>query len=126
MKQNKYNAKRITCEHGTFDSKKEFKRFLDLPLSLHDKYRVTKAGKTTLLKNLANELFDKVEEEARQCQLAESSVVYANRDRNHQNDVHQQLSILENCFYNGDFLKVYHDANAIYSHSHVEDDNGAR
>lgn len=30
MKQNKYNAKRITCEHGTFDSKKEFKRFLDL------------------------------------------------------------------------------------------------
>lgn len=78
------------------------------------------------LKAIANSLFDEVESKSREQKLAESAIVYANRDRNHQNDVHQQLSILENCFYEGDFLKVYHDANAIYSHSHVEEDNGSR
>ena len=78
------------------------------------------------LKAIANTLFDEVECKAREQKLAESAIVYANRDRNHQNDVHHQLSVLENCFYDGDFLKVYHDANAIYSHSHVEDDNGAK
>ena len=54
-------------------------------------------------------------------QLAESAVVYANRDRNHQDDVHQQLCLLEDNFYHGDFVKVYHDANAIFKRMHVEE-----
>ena len=50
--------------------------------------------------------------------------MYANRDRNHQADVHQQLSLLEDAFFEGEFVRVYHDANAIYRRSHVEDNNG--
>ena len=57
----------------------------------------------------------------REEQLAESAIVYANRDRNHQADVHQQLSVLEESFFEGEFVKVYHDANAIYRRMHVEE-----
>ena len=35
------------------------------------------------LKNLANNMFDEIENKAREMQLAESAIVYANRDRNH-------------------------------------------
>ena len=58
-------------------------------------------------------------------QLAESAIVYANRDRNHQEDVHQQLNVLEEAFYNGEFVKVYHDANALFKRMHVEDSGAA-
>ena len=54
-------------------------------------------------------------------QLAESAIVYANRDRNHQEDVNQQLLALEKDFYQGEFVKVYHEANAIFKRMHVED-----
>ena len=81
--------------------------------------------KVTVLKNNANDLFDEVENKYREMQLAESAVVYANRDRNHQDDVHQQLCQLEECFYNGDFVKVYHDANAIFKRMHVEESGNA-
>jgi len=77
--------------------------------------------KVNNLKNVANDLFDEVENKFREMQLAESSIVYANRDRNHQEDVHQQLSVLEEAFYKGEFVKVYHDANAIFKRMHVED-----
>ena len=77
--------------------------------------------KVATLKMNANDLFDEVENKFREMQLAESAVVYANRDRNHQEEVHQQLCILENDFYNGEFVKVYHDANAIFKRMHVED-----
>lgn len=73
------------------------------------------------LKGLANNFFDLVEGESRQCQLAESAIVYANRDRNHQTDVHQQLTSLEVDFHNGEFDKVYVDANTIFKRSHVEE-----
>ena len=81
--------------------------------------------KVTVLKNNANDLFDEVENKYREMQLAESAVVYANRDRNHQDDVHQQLCQLEECFYNGEFVKVYHDANAIFKRMHVEESGNA-
>ena len=81
--------------------------------------------KVTVLKNTANDLFDEVENKYREMQLAESAVVYANRDRNHQDDVHQQLCQLEECFYNGEFVKVYHDANAIFKRMHVEESGNA-
>ena len=65
--------------------------------------------------------YDEVEEKYRDSCLAESAIVYANRDRNHQADVNQQLSILEQNFYQGEFEKVYEDANSIYRRAHVED-----
>ena len=77
--------------------------------------------KVDVLKNTANQLFDEVENKFREMQLAESAVVYANRDRNHQDDVHQQLLALEEAFYHGEFVKVYHDANAIFKRMHVEE-----
>lgn len=73
------------------------------------------------LKNNANAVFEEIENKFREMQLAESAVVYANRDRNHQDDVHQQLTALENEFYQGEFVKVYHEANAIFKRMHVED-----
>ena len=77
--------------------------------------------KVAALKMSAQALFDEVENKFREMQLAESAIVYANRDRNHQEDVHQQLCVLENDFYNGEFVKVYHEANAIFKRMHVED-----
>ena len=77
--------------------------------------------RVAVLKSNANVLFEEIENKYREMQLAESAVVYANRDRNHQDDVHQQLSALENSFYQGEFVKVYHEANAIFKRMHVED-----
>lgn len=83
--------------------------------------------KVEQLKGVANKLFDDIENKYREEQLAESAIVYANRDRNHQADVHQQLSVLEDQFFSGEFIKVYHDANAIFRRMHVEDGaNGGR
>ena len=70
--------------------------------------------------------FDDVENKYREEQLAESAIVYANRDRNHQADVHQQLSVLEKSFFQGEFVKVYHEANNVYKRTHVEDSDNAR
>ena len=80
------------------------------------------------LKNIANHLCDEVEDKFREQQLAESAIVYANRDRNHQTDVHQQLCVLEESFFAGEFMKTYHDANAIYRRMHAEEspDNATR
>ena len=81
--------------------------------------------KVGVLKSTASALFDEVENKFREMQLAESAIVYANRDRNHQEDVHQQLCALEESFYQGEFVKVYHDANAIFKRMHVEDTGNA-
>lgn len=72
-------------------------------------------------KTFANSLFDEIEHKYTTQQLAESAVVYANRDRYQQNDVHQQLSHLEQSFYMGEFEKVYSQATNIYHRNHVED-----
>lgn len=82
-------------------------------------------AKVEELKNLANNTFEEIENRYREQQLAESAIVYANRDRNHQTDVHQQLSVLEKAFYNGEFVKVYHEANGIYQRMHVDEGTGA-
>ena len=52
-------------------------------------------AKVSTLKVGANALFDEIENKFREMQLAESAIVYANRDRNHQEEVHQQLCQLE-------------------------------
>lgn len=72
------------------------------------------------LKNLANQMFDEIEEKAREMQLAESAIVYANRDRNHQADVHRRLNGLEKTFFEGDFETAYNDANGLYRTTHVD------
>jgi len=78
------------------------------------------------LKSEANIFFDDVEDKYRDCMLAESAIVYANRDRAHQNDVDQQLGVLEQNFFNGEFDKVYNEANAIFHRTHVEDNARAK
>ena len=78
-------------------------------------------AKVEQLKNTANIFFDEVDNRIREAQLAESAIVYANRDRKHQMDLHQRLNVLEKQFFNGDFVTVYHDARDLYRRSHVED-----
>ena len=78
------------------------------------------------LKNIANRLFDDIDNKQREQQLAESAIVYVNRDRKHQNDVHSQLTHLEETFYTGEFVKGYHDANAIYRRMHAEENASER
>ena len=80
-------------------------------------------AKVEQLKNTANVLFDEVDNRVREAQLAESAIVYANRDRKQQMDLHQRLNVLEKQFYNGDFVKVYHDARDLYRRTHVEENS---
>ena len=80
-------------------------------------------AKVEQLKNSANVFFDEVDNRVREAQLAESAIVFANRDRKHQMDLHQRLNVLEKQFYNGDFVKVYHDARDLYRRSHVEENS---
>lgn len=75
------------------------------------------------LKSTANSVCEDVEKEASVEQLAESAIVYANRDRMHQNDVHRQLNICEKEFYQGDFDRAYHDAVDLLKQQHVDDFN---
>lgn len=77
--------------------------------------------KVETLKTTANAIFDEIENKAREVQLAESAIVYLNRDRFHQNEVHKTLIVLEEDFFNGEFSEVYHSAYALFSKSHVED-----
>ena len=77
------------------------------------------------LENVANCLFDDVDNKFRECQLAESAIVFANRDRNHQSDVSQQLSVLDQQFFEGQFEAVYHGATSIFHRSHVEEGTDA-
>lgn len=80
-------------------------------------------AKVDELKTRANDLFENVSLDLTNEQLAESSIVYANRDRNHQNDVHQQLLIYERQFYNGDFQKTYYDVVQLLKRKHIEENN---
>ena len=78
------------------------------------------------LKTNANSLFDEIEEKYRQMQLAESAVIYVNRDRSHQSDVDAQLNLLETEFAAGQFEKVYKEATALYRKNHVEESEDGR
>ncbi len=82
--------------------------------------------KVETLKSLANSLFDEVENKEREAQLAESAIVYANRDRQHTNDVQHSLLQLEENFFKGEFGKVYHDASALFSRNHIEGNNNGQ
>ena len=104
-----------------FESCYQLLNEIDLSLKVQPIDVAVVNDKVEQLKTIANKLFDDVDNKYREQQLAESAIVYANRDRNHQADVHHQLSQLEDSFFKGEFVKVYHDANAIYRRMHVED-----
>ncbi|MBR0294858.1 MAG: hypothetical protein IJQ67_02995 [Bacilli bacterium] len=76
------------------------------------------------LKVKASILLDDIDCKERECKLAESAIVYANRDRVHQEEVHQYLTALEEKFYEGQFETVYHEADSLFRRSHVETNNG--
>ena len=73
------------------------------------------------LKSITKILFDDIDKRLSDMKLAESAIVYNNKDRLHQSDVHEKLTKVEQDFFNGDFEKVYKAANEIYSSSHIED-----
>jgi len=73
------------------------------------------------LKAKANKCFEDVDEHYKEMKLAESAIVFGNRDRNHQSDVHQQYLTLESLFYDGDFQHVHESASQIYNRLHVEE-----
>ena len=76
------------------------------------------------LKAKASILLDDIDNKERECKLAESAIVYANRDRVHPAEVHRQLLSLEDKFYQGQFEEVYHEADNLFRRSHVENNNG--
>ena len=76
--------------------------------------------KVDTLKNKASILFDDIEKTNKEAVLAESAIVYANRDRNHQAEVNEKLNALEERFFEGDFENVYHEATEVYRSAHVD------
>lgn len=82
--------------------------------------------KVDTLNKLANEMFNEINEQARLSKLAESAIVYSNRDRIHQSDVHQQLTVYENSFFAGDLDTAYHNAIDLFNKSHIEEDNNVK
>ncbi len=77
-------------------------------------------SKVEALKSSASVLFETVDTMCREAKLAESAIVYANRDRVQQAEVNEGLNALEERFYQGDFESVYHDATELYHKTHVE------
>ncbi len=76
-------------------------------------------AKVEQLKSFSSTLFAEVEENCRNARLAESALVYANRDRQQQ-DVNAQLNELEQAFLAGEYKKVAVNANDLYHKSHAE------
>ncbi len=72
-------------------------------------------------KNTANKIFENVDNDANIVRLAESAILLANRDRNHQADVHQQLKQCEEQFYRAEFEQTYRDVIQLLKRKHVED-----
>ena len=75
--------------------------------------------KIEYLKNLADPMFEEIDDQARNMSLAETSLVALNKDRK-ENDVEQSLSALEISFDKGDFASVFSQANAIYKNKHLD------
>ena len=78
-------------------------------------------NKITNLKNIANPMFEDIENKARSARVAERAIVALNKDRDEQ-DINQTVTQLEISFYKGDFQSVYSQANSLYKNRHA--DNG--
>lgn len=94
---------------------------------IYDTLRITPIDVNTInakvdaLKSLTNELFDNINDASNVSSMAESAILYANRDRYHQIDVHQQLLLCEQQFFNGEFKNTYHDVVQLLKNKHVEE-----
>ncbi len=79
-------------------------------------------NKINSLKNIANPMFEDIENKVRSARVAEKSLVILNRDRDEQ-DVNQTANQLDLSFLKGDFQNVYSQANSLYRNRHTENDN---
>lgn len=93
----------------------------DLNSSLHAKpLNVNKINEDIKdLKNTADPLFNSIEDDYKLMCLAESAIIFNNRDREHQSDVHQKLKVIENRFENCEFDKAYQEASELYKNKHI-------
>ena len=80
-------------------------------------------NKIVNLKNVANAMFEDIDNKARLAKLAERTLVALNSDRDEQ-DVNQTVKQFESGFYKGEFQSVYSQANSLYKNRHS--DNEAR
>ena len=111
FEKNNFDIISIT-DHDTCEAYKHIK---EKPIDV-----TTVNEKVDQLKKIANNLFDEIDNKVREAQLAESAIVYANRDRAHQSDVHSRLTAMEKRFFDGEFESVYHDATNLFRNSHVD------
>ena len=74
-------------------------------------------------KNIANQLFETVDNDVNLVRFAESAILLANRDRNHQADVHEQLKLCEEEFYRAEFNETYRDVIQLLKRKHIDDSN---
>ncbi len=79
-------------------------------------------NKIVNLKNIANPMFEDIENRARNAKVAERSLVILNRDRDEQ-DINQTINQLEIGFQKGDFQSVYSQANSLYKNRHLDNEN---
>ena len=75
------------------------------------------SNKIENLRNIANQMFEDVENKSKSAKMAEKALVVLNNDRDEQ-DVNQVASQLESSFYKGDFQTVYSQANSLYKNRH--------
>jgi len=64
------------------------------------------------LKNIANAMFEDIDDKVRKANLSESMIIKLNQLRNEQ-DINQTLSTLENSFFKGQFENVYNQSNHL-------------
>ena len=70
-------------------------------------------NKIEQLKNIANAMFEEIDEKVRECAVSEATLVKLNNFRNEQ-DIDQTLKTLESAFFKGDFTAVKTQSAAIY------------
>ncbi len=134
-----YKAKEIEAEIRSLSLDSIFYTYVDninkcydLINELNDVLRMVPINVATVnaklkeLQDLASSTFNDAQDLVHTAKLAESSIVYANRDRNQQNDVHNQLLILEREFYSGAFSLVYSNASKLYQSKHVDETHGQK
>ncbi len=79
-------------------------------------------NKIANLKNIANPMFEEIDNKTRTCKVAEKALMSLNRDLGEQ-DIAQQSKQLETSFYKGEFQNVYSQANSIFRNRHSENES---
>ena len=74
------------------------------------------------LKNVANPMFEDIDNKARTCKVAERAIITLNKDRDEQ-DINQTVSQFEISFFKGDFQNVYSQASSLYKNRHADNED---